>query len=167
MNQSQESAENTAQGVERCQDRLAIADAARKLARRRGGKTRRNGPDTRRWTGVVFGKRAWVGQPVVLNGEICWVKEVQRGMACIRTSEIDPVDGPIHTYCPVTALRRFKLPEARLLGRLKAGVKEVRSPRKAAASRTNAFLPPRPGKRRRGRPRSRDRSPPGESKDLR
>jgi hypothetical protein len=158
---SLDSAEKMTIGVGCCggnaQDRLAIAEAARKLVRRRGT-TRKTGPDTRKWTGRVFGKRAWVGQPVVLDGQTCWIKQAVRGWACVKTAQICPVDGPIHDYCPVAALQPFKLPEAVLLGRLKAGVKELRSPRKATACRANAGLPPKPGKRPRGRPCSRDRS---------
>src|SRR5689334_11451175 len=76
-----------------------------------------------------------------------------RGWACIKTDQIDPVDGPIHDYCSVSSLRRFKLKEAVLLGRRKEGVKEIKTAIKAAAARRNACLPPKPGKFRRGQPR--------------
>ena len=94
----------------------------------------------------------------MLDGQVCWIKRVLRGWACVKTSKIDPVDGPLHDYCSVNSLRPFRLPEAVALGRMKAGVKEVRSARKAAACRANANLPPKPGKRCRGRPRSKERS---------
>ena len=132
--------------------RTEISEAARTLAHLSKTAIRNAGPDLRKWTGRVFGKRAWVGQPVLLEGDVCWIKQVQRGWACVKTNRIDPEIGPIHDYCSIASLRPFKLPEAVLLGQLKAGVKEVKSARKAAASRANASLPPKPGKRRRGRP---------------
>lgn len=49
-------------------------------------------------------------------------------------------------------LMRTVAHEARFLGRLKRGVKEIKSERKAASSRRNGGLPPRPGSRPRGRP---------------
>ena len=129
--------------------------AGRVLANRRRLAGRRHGPGTR-WTGFVFGrKRAWVGQPVVLpDDSVGWIKQVQGGYACVKTSKVDPEDGPIHDYMAVTRLRRYKLPEAVLLGQMKRGVKEVPSALKAMTSRANGKLPPRPGSRPRGRPRA-------------
>jgi hypothetical protein len=132
---------------------LAATQAGRALViRRRLGVKR--GAENRKWTGFVFGKRAWVGQPVVLPDQsVGWIKQVQAGYACVRTAFTDPVDGAVHQYLEATALRRYRLPEAVLLGQLKRGVKEVASAAKAAASRLNGRLPPQPGSRRRGRPR--------------
>jgi hypothetical protein len=123
--------------------RAAIAEAARALARMRCDAIKKAGPDTRRWTGRVFGKRAFIGQAVVLDGEICWIKQVLRGWACVRTSQVDPIDGPVHTYCPVASLRRFRSPAAVLLGKRKLGVREAKSAAKAASSRRNGTMPKR------------------------
>jgi hypothetical protein len=79
-------------------DRIAVTEAARALARMRDDAIKKAGPDTRKWTGRVFGKRAFIDQAVVLDGEICWVNQVLRGWACVRTSQVDPIDGPVHTY---------------------------------------------------------------------
>ena len=113
-------------------DRVAVAKAGRALALLRGGATHQARSATK-WTGRLFGRRARVGQPVLLDGQICWIKKVLRGWACVRTSKIDPVDGPLHDYCSVNSLRPFRLPEVVALGRMKAGVKEVRSARKGIA----------------------------------
>src|SRR5690242_601828 len=64
----------------------ARSEAARALARWRSGKAQKPADKTTIWTGRVFGKRAFVGQPVLLDGEVCWIKQVQRGWACVRTS---------------------------------------------------------------------------------
>jgi len=133
---------------------VAASQAGRALVIRRRLGAKRTG-ENRKWTGFLFGrKRAWVGQPVVLPDQsVGWVKQVQDGYACVRTAITDPVDGAVHQYLEATALRRYRLPEAVLLGQLKRGVKEAASAAKAAASRSNGKMPPRPGSRRRGRPR--------------
>lgn len=131
-----------------------IAEAARALARLRIKKARNHASETRKWTGKVFGRRAPVGLAVVLDGEVCHLKSAERGRACVKTSRTDPEYGPVHEYCQVTSLRPYKLPEAVLVGRRKAGVTEIKSARKAAACRKNASLPRKPGKRAQGRSRS-------------
>lgn len=131
-----------------------VAEAARALACLRVHKARNHGPDTRKWTGKVFGRRAPVGLAVVLDGEVCHLKSAERGRACVKTSRTDPEYGPVHEYCQVTSLRPYKLPEAVLVGRRKAGVTEIKSARKAAACRKNASLPRKPGKRAQDRSRS-------------
>ena len=52
----------------------------------------------RRWTRRTFnGKRAWVGQPVVLpDGSSGWIKQAQAGMVYVRTTVTDPLDGAVH-----------------------------------------------------------------------
>jgi hypothetical protein len=136
----------------------AVTEAARALARMRGEAIKKAGPDARRWTGRVFGKRAFIGQAVVLDGEICWVKQVLRGLACVKTGQVDPVDGPVHTYCPVASLRRLRSPAAVLLGKRKLGVREAKSEAKAASSRRNGAMPVKPRSRPRGRPRRESRA---------
>ena len=139
----------------------AASKAGQVLADRRKLAVKRHTPDTRKWTGRVFGrKRAWVGQPVVLPDEsVGWIKKAQAGGVCVRTSKVDPEDGPIHHYMAVGSLRRYKVPEAVLLGQMKRGVKEAVSAIKAAASRSNGKLPPKPGSRPRGRPRTSKQAP--------
>jgi hypothetical protein len=136
-------------------DDAAVTQAARALGRLRHAPRQKDAPDNRTWTGVLFGRRVPVGMAVVLDGEPCWIKRVMRGWACVRTSKVDPIDGPVHEYCQVSSLRRFKLPQAVSLGRLKSGVKERKSAVKAVTSRANGGLPPKPGSLRRGRPRIR------------
>lgn len=131
-----------------------IKRAAAALAVRRRNALQRKGPDLRRWTGVVFDKRAWVGQPVILPDDgMGWIKQAQAGFVCVRTARVDPVDGPVHEYLPAILLRRYRLPEAVLLGSMKRGKRERPSAAKAAASRYNGKLPPRAHSRPRGRPR--------------
>ena len=139
--------------------REAASRAGRTLAIRR--RVVHQGRDLRRWTGVVFnGKRAWVGLPVVLpDGSPAWIKKAQAGWVCVRTTAIDPVDGPIHDYLKATALRPYRSPEATLLGSLKRGKIEKKSAAKAAASRRNGAMPVRPGRRPRGRPRMNKQAP--------
>jgi hypothetical protein len=139
--------------------REAASRAGQTLAIRR--RIVHQGPDRRRWTGVVFnGRRAWVGQPVTLpNGSVAWVKEAEAGVVCVRTTVTNPLDGAVHDYLEATALRPYRLPEAVLLGSLKRGKKERPSAVKAAASRRNGAMPPRPGSRPRGRPRKSKQPP--------
>jgi hypothetical protein len=142
--------------------RVAASQAGQVLAIRRRLAARRHGPDDRKWTGVVFGrKRSWVGQKVVLPDQsIGWIKQAQAGIVCVRTSVTDPLDGAVHDYLEATALKPYRLPEAVLLGSLKRGKTERVSAIKAAASRSNGKLPPKPGSRPRGRPRKRKQEPP-------
>ena len=103
--------------------REAASRAGQTLAIRR--RIVHQGPDLRRWTGVVFnGKRAWVGQTVVLPDQsVGWIKRAQAGMVCVRTCRVDPEIGALHEYLPASALRPFKSPEGVLLGSLKRGRK--------------------------------------------
>jgi hypothetical protein len=139
--------------------REAASRAGRTLAIRR--RVVRQGADLRRWTGVVFdGKRAWVGQQVILPDQsVGWIKQAQAGMVCVRTCAFEPEIGAVHDYMEATALKPYRLPEAVLLGSLKRGKKERTSAVKAAASRRNGAMPPKPGSRPRGRPRKRKQEP--------
>jgi hypothetical protein len=133
--------------------REAASRAGRMLAIQR--RIVRKGPDLRRWTGVVFnGRRAWVGQPVVLPDQtVGWIKQAQAGYVCVRTCAFEPEIGAVHDYMEATALKPYRLPEAVLLGSLKRGKRERASAAKAAASRRNGAMPVKPGSRPRGRPR--------------
>ena len=140
--------------------REAASRAGRTLAIRR--RVVHQGRDLRRWTGFVFNRRrAWVGQPVVLpNQSVGWIKQAQAGMVCVRTSVMDPLEGAVHDYLEAAALKPYRLPEAVLLGSLKRSMKERTSAVKSAASRRNGAMPPRPGRRPRGRPRTSKQEPP-------
>jgi hypothetical protein len=138
----------------------AASQAGQVLAIRRRIALRPSGPDRRRWTGVVFGRRAWVGQPVILPDKtVGWIKLAQAGLVCVRTCAFEPEIGAVHDYMEATALKPYRLPEAVLLGSLKRGKKERTSAVKAAASRRNGAMPPKPGSRPRGRPRKRKQEP--------
>ena len=139
--------------------REAASRAGQTLAIRR--RIVHQGPDRRRWTGVVFnGRRAWIGLPVVLpGGSPGWVKQALAGMVCVRTTVTDPLDGAVHEYLGAAALKPYRLPEAVLLGSLKRGKQERKSAIKAAASRRNGAMPPKPGSRPRGRPRKSRQAP--------
>jgi hypothetical protein len=141
--------------------RVAASQAGQVLAIRRRIAVKRKGPDDRKWTGFVFGrKRSWVGQKVILpNQSVGWIKQAQAGVVCVRTTVTNPLNGAVHDYLEATALRPYRLPEAVLLGSLKRGKKEPPSAVKAAASRRNGAMPPKPGHRPRGRPRKINRSP--------
>ena len=141
--------------------RVAASQAGQVLAIRRRLAARRHGPDDRKWTGFVFGrKRSWVGQKVVLPDQsVGWIKQAQAGVVCVRTTVTDPLDGAVHDYLEATALKPYRLPEAVLLGSLKRGKLERKSAAKAAASRRNGTMPSKPGSRPRGRPRKRKQEP--------
>ena len=140
--------------------REAASRAGQTLAIRRRMATKRPRPDLRKWTGVVFERRAWVGQPVIMpNKSVAWIKQAKAAYVCVRTCAFDREIGAIHEYLPATALKPYRLPEAVLLGSMKRGVKEVPSAVKAASSRSNGKLPPRPGSRPRGRPRKNKQLP--------
>lgn len=141
--------------------RVAASQAGQVLAVRRRLAVKRKGPDDRKWTGFVFGrKRSWVGQQVVLPDQsVGWIKQAQAGMVCVRTTVMDPLDGAVHDYLEAAALKPYRLPEAVLLGSLKRGRKERTSSVKAAASRRNGAMPVRIGHRPRGRPRKIKQAP--------
>src|ERR1035437_7251138 len=141
--------------------RVAASQAGQVLAIHRRLAVKRKGPDDRRGTGFVFGrKRSWVGQQVVLpDHSVGWIKQAQAGMVCVRTSVTDPLDGAVHEYLGAAVLKPYRLPEAVLLGSLKRGKQERKSAIKAAASRRNGAMPPTPGSRPRGRPRKSRQAP--------
>jgi hypothetical protein len=141
--------------------REAASRAGQTLAIRR--RIVRQGPDKRRWTGVVFnGKRAWVGQPVILpDNSVGWIKAAQAGFVCVRTTVMDSEHGAVHDYLEAVKLRPYRLPEAVLLGSLKRGKVEKKSAAKSDAARRNGSKPPRPGSRPRGRPRKPQPTIPG------
>src|SRR4029453_11994416 len=82
-----------------------------------------------------------------------FVKAVQRGLALVRTTDIDEEGLAVYRYVPANTVRLWKTPQAIALGRLKRGVTEVKSAAKAESSRLNGRAPVRPGHKVRGRPR--------------
>jgi hypothetical protein len=108
----------------------------------------------RAWTGFVAGQRCWRGRLVVLpDGQLATLMQAQRGWTYVRTNQVAPDGHFIHDYLPATSLRLYKLPAAVRLGRRKGWKTEKKSQAKAATCKINGSCPPRPGSRRRGRPR--------------
>ena len=106
------------------------------------------------WTGMLAGKRAWRGQPVVLpDGSLGCVFGIQRGWAMIWRPAPFVVGERENFVLRVEQIRPYRLPSAVRLGRCKTGHRETPSARKAAACRKNGAQPVRPGHRPRGRPR--------------
>jgi hypothetical protein len=132
---------------------VVIREAAKKLGSRPKEKFHGRRRVRRTWTGVVQGRRTWVGQPVILrNGETGWIKKVELGIANVKTCHQNEDGSHLHRYELAADLKILKCPEAVLLGSLKKGIKERKSERKGEASRKNGAMPVRPGNRKRGRP---------------
>lgn len=133
------------------QERADLSLAAAQLAMlRHAARTR----PPRVYTGRVFGKRAWRGMKVVLpNGRVGALYRATRGAAVVAWRDEFSLRPDQHVALDTTALGRFKLPAAAILGRAKLGVRERPSLRKGRAARVNGSAPPRPGSRPRGRPR--------------
>ena len=105
------------------------------------------------WTGMLAGRRAWRGMPVVLPDKtIGYVFGIQRGWAAVWKPSPFVVGEREHFVLRVEQIRPYRLPSAVRLGKCKAGHREVPSARKAAACKKNGSMPCNPGKRR-GRPR--------------
>ena len=107
----------------------------------------------RKWTGFIAGQRCWRGRLATLNdGRFVQIERVVRGKATIR---IIQANGEVITQLFSAAtkmLRLYKRPEAVLMGRLKRGVIERKSAKKAASCRRNGAMAVRLGHRKRGRP---------------
>lgn len=131
---------------------IEVSDAAAAMALRRW-----HDPPlpkaARVWTGVMAGKRAWRGQPVILpDNSIGYIYGIQRGWAAIWKPSPFVVGEREHMVLRVAQIKPYRLPSAVRLGRCKAGHQETPSARKAAACRRNGAMPCHTGKRR-GRPR--------------
>ncbi len=109
----------------------------------------------RPYTGAVDGRRRRKFSLLVLpNGHVGELLGAIRGRVFFRWRDDREID-PVHVgWAWEECVSYFPLPAAQALGKLKAGVKERSSARKAAACRRNGLRPCRPG-RRRGRPRQR------------
>ncbi len=148
--------------LEESQRRAEIRIAGEQLARlRRDAEARRR---KRIYTGVIGGRRAWRGMPVVLQrGLIGNVFLARQGIAVVNWTDPFNINPNRVGYFRVGDLTRFKLPAAALLGSQKRGIKERPSARKARAVRRNGSAPPRPGSRPRGRPRRQPDAAPGQT----
>lgn len=124
-----------------------VANAARSLARL----------CRKRWSGWLGETRSYRGMAVLLpSGKLAHVFGVLRGQVVV-TNEPDGLAGDPTTagalwrVVPARDVQIIKNPQAAALARLKRGVREKKSERKARAARANGCQPCAPG-RRRGRP---------------
>lgn len=109
----------------------------------------------RPWTGYLDGERVKRGTLVqVPGGDILPVYVALRGRVLVALPDEPRYADRAFARYGADQVRRVKLPEARLLGSLKAGTKEVFSLRKQEAARANGRQPPKAGSRSRGRPRT-------------
>jgi len=106
----------------------------------------------RKLSGRVAGRRRrrlslvrWYSIHALLLGAL-------RGKAVICWCDYSKDDVPFVHAVPADEIELIPVPAAQMLGRLKKGVKEKPSKKKAAACRRNGSMPCRPGCRR-GRPR--------------
>ena len=107
----------------------------------------------RPWTGFLNGERVKRGTLVqVPTGEVLPAYAVLRGKVLVALPDEPRYAGRIFDRYDAKQVRRVKMWQAQLLGSLKAGVKEVLSPRKIEAARANGRRPARVGSRPRGRP---------------
>lgn len=131
---------------------IEISFAGAQLAKLRSdAKIRRR---QRIYTGVVDGRRAWRHMKVILaDGHIGELVTARRGAALVMWRDEFAVKQDKIGACRTDELRRYKLPAAMALGRLKRGRRERVSEAKKRAARRNGSRPVRPGSRPRGRPR--------------
>ena len=130
----------------------ALTAAARALAKR----PRRV---KRKWSGFAQGERVWRNREIELpDGRRAFIYGALRGKV---GWSLHPIGMPMDNdhlgnwgVSPQHAVRLVRNPNAQMLGRRKAGIRERPSAAKAEAARVNGQMPPRPGSRPRGRPRS-------------
>jgi hypothetical protein len=128
-----------------------ISEAARQLA-----KLPRNQP--RKLTGWIGDRRGFLDLPVLLpNGRQAWVFGAQRNKVVV-TYDKGRLLGTLTPQqrwgvLPASKVQIVKNEHAVILGKRKAGTKEVFSLRKQEAARANGRQPPGPGRQPRGRPR--------------
>lgn len=104
------------------------------------------------WSGWIGDQHYWRGRLAIhSDGQVVEVIGVQRGLALVKWTDPQWLEGERHLVLPVSELNVYKNPAASWLGRLKFGVKERPSAAKAAAAKRNGSKPCRPGKKR-GRP---------------
>ena len=129
-------------------DRQAISEAGRTL-----GKLPRRAK--KHWTGWIGTRRCWRGRLVVLpEGGVAPVMWTSRGRVLLKNVHDLPfTDWAVWGARREKQLQIYRNPAAVILGQRKRGVRERRSDAKAEAARANGRLPPRPGRKPRGRPR--------------
>ena len=104
-------------------------------------------------TGHINGKRRRKFSLLRLpNGRIGELLGSLRGQVFFRWLDHTQVDPIQIGTAPETEVTYYPLPAAQALARLRRGIKERPSAKKAAASRRNGARPARPGSRPRGRP---------------
>jgi hypothetical protein len=129
----------------------AIASAGRALAKMSRAR--------KHWSGWLGQERGYREQRIILpDGTVGFLYGALRGKVVVTLDRGRLLgglgNGPFRwTVLPVDAVVVYREPAARLLGRLKRGVRERPSALKALAARRNCTMPPRPGSRPRGRPR--------------
>lgn len=110
----------------------------------------------KKWTGWIGQDHFWRGRRVVLpDGRVGEIYGIVRQQAAVRWHDpyaLNPIQAALFD---TRDLRVYRLPAAVALGHCKSGVRERPSAVKAETSRLNAYSPPRPGSRPRGRPRKR------------
>ena len=124
-------------------DRQQISQAARALrALPRKG--------TKRWTGWLHGQHFWRGRPVQLpDGQVVGVLWTCRGKILLQDEgDLDFLSWALWAARKQGDVKVFKHAAAVALGKLKRGVTENPSIRKAEAARRNGKRPCRPGRRR-------------------
>jgi hypothetical protein len=134
--------------------RTAVALAACSLAGRRHENKDRQGQH-KIYTGYLLEgcRRAYRGQPVILpDSTLGFIYGIQRGKAAIWKESPFVIGEREHMVLDVSEIRRYRLPSAVELGRLKSGKRERPSERKQESCRRNGRRPCALGKRR-GRPR--------------
>jgi hypothetical protein len=133
-------------------DLESVREAARLLARLPRKRTRR-------WTGWIGGHHCWRNQRIILpGGELVYLYGALRKKAVWTSCATGPnadLSDDNWAFGAVDAdqVRLVKDPNAIILGKLKAGVREKVSEAKKRAARTNGLKACKPG-RQRGRPRS-------------
>jgi hypothetical protein len=128
-----------------------ITEAARTLGKRRGFR--------KMWSGHLGGERVWRGREIELpDGTRAYAYGALRGVVVWSShpARLPGGDGEPLGWgaLPQEKVRLVKCAAAQMLGRLRRGVQERKSEKKAAAVRINGRMPPRPGSRPRGRPRA-------------
>jgi len=137
--------------VEHLDHEERVHEAAAVLGSMKAGFRQRRA--TRRYTGIVDGRRRAVGQLLKLpNGHVVKLLAASRGRAFVTWEDLTCIHSTQLAEVDASLLRSNKHPAAVLLGTMKKGKKERRSRRKASSARRNGSRPCRPG-RKRGRPR--------------
>jgi len=127
---------------------IELSQAARRLAGHRWQFGRRT-------TGSVSGRRVRLGQTIMMpDGKTGRVLFAWRGCVLLEIGDIANFEDCKLAAVSADDLRLVKNPHAALLGSCKLGRCERHSAKKVRACKKNGCVPPRPGSRPRGRPRT-------------